>query len=437
MNISDIYNSEWFQSVPVWRAGKACMEFTADGKSCITEYEGCTAETYWNYLSECSRAGFAGGEDYTLGDNLYALRHGAGATVYVSYSAKSGTVRLYAEEKGLNRYPEKGDDGAGESFSPVLWQLPVDSKGSRQNGGMSYVMLTGNGTFVIIDGGYNTEAEADRLYSFLVEHKPEEAEKPVIVAWYFSHLHGDHFGAMYAFSKKYSHEIRVNRFYYHFDYLGNANTDKATFLQETGRNLWKDAIHYGRLHTGMQFCVGGISFRVLYTLEDLYPITAADGIEFNNTSTVLLATVKGQRVMLLGDVMDLASNCMMKYLPTDIFKSDIVQFSHHGYEGGTKELYDAIAAPTVLWPLNVDGYQPTGYKTIPQNVFQSWHKKVKGLYEMPNYYICYEAPYVKKVIPHAYTVRLDFPYTPEGEKLPDAEAIFAEKTAGLTNGIPN
>ena len=167
---------------------------------------------------------------------------------------------------------------------------------------------------------------------------------------------------------------------------------------------------------------------MLYTLEDIYPTTAADGIEFNNTSTVLLATVKGQKVLFLGDVMNIASDCMMKYLSADVLKSDIVQFSHHGYEGGSKELYDSIAASTVLWPLNVDGYQPTGYKDIPQNVFKIWHVKTKGHYAMPNYYICYEAPYVKKIIPHAYPVKLEFPYSTEGEKLPDLDAVFAEKT---------
>ena len=31
-------------------------------------------------------------------------------------------------------------------------------------------------------------------------------------------------------------------------------------------------------------------------------------------------------------------------------KSDVVQVAHHGYYGGTKEGYDAIAAPIVLWP---------------------------------------------------------------------------------------
>lgn len=427
MNLNDIYATEWFASIPALKAGTVSTEFSVDGKSCVIEHENYTVEAAHDYVRELKQNGFEAGEDYLLGENFYALRYGEKATVYVSYSAKAGTVRLYAEGKGLNQYPEKESDDAAPSFSLALWQLPVDCKGSKQNGGMSYVFSNNDGIFIIIDGGYNTSVEAENLYRFLKEHTPGD-KAPVIEAWYFSHLHGDHFGAMYAFSKKYSHEIKVKSFYYHFDYLGGANTNREMFLQETGRNLWRDAVHYGRLHTGMEFHVRGISFQVLYTLEDIYPTTAADGIEFNNTSTVLLATVKGQKVLFLGDVMNIASDCMMKYLSADVLKSDIVQFSHHGYEGGSKELYDSIAASTVLWPLNVDGYQPTGYKDIPQNVFKIWHVKTKGHYAMPNYYICYEAPYVKKIIPHAYPVKLEFPYSPEGEKLPDLDAVFAEKT---------
>ena len=167
-------------------------------------------------------------------------------------------------------------------------------------------------------------------------------------------------------------------------------------------------------------------------MEDIYPITADDGIEFNNTSTVLRATVKGQRVLFLGDAMDLASNCMLKYLSANTLKSDIVQFSHHGYEGGTKALYNAIAAPTVLWPMNVVGYQETGYSTVPQNVFKIWHTKTQGAYAMPNYYICYQATYVKEiVIAGMGDAEINFPYTPTGygtnaNRLPDFNAYYED-----------
>ena len=34
----------------------------------------------------------------------------------------------------------------------------------------------------------------------------------------------------------------------------------------------------------------------------------------------------------------------------ELLRSDAVQVAHHGYVGGTKEVYDAIAAPVVFWP---------------------------------------------------------------------------------------
>lgn len=426
----DVIGTTWYTSVPSMTEGMITVGYSGNSGSCILERENTTVEGFRTYVAKLEQAGFTDGEDYTLDGNLYALRYGEKATVYVSYSDKAKTMRLYVEKKGLNEYPAKGTVSTTNRYEPILWQLNVDSKGSKQNGGMCYVMLTGNGTFVIIDGGYNTEAEADHLYNFLMEHKPADMAKPVIEAWYLSHLHGDHIGGMYAFSKKYSKEIDVLSFYYHFDFLGTG-TSKASFMSYAQSNLWKDAVHYC-LHTGMEFNLSGIQFQALYTLEDIYPITADDGIEFNNTSTVLRATVKGQRVLFLGDAMDLASNCMLKYLSANTLKSDIVQFSHHGYEGGTKALYNAIAAPTVLWPMNVVGYQETGYSTVPQNVFKIWHTKTQGAYAMPNYYICYQATYVKEiVIAGMGDAEINFPYTPTGygtnaNRLPDFNAYYED-----------
>ncbi len=410
----------WYTSVPALTEGRVTGGFSADPSSCVIERELTTEAGFHAYLQTLESQGFAEGEDYTLGANLYALRHGAYATVYLSFSKGAGTTRLYVEKKGLYCYPEKGSAEAGE-LEPVLWQLETDTKGAKENGGMSYVLRTATGSFIVIDGGYYTEAEADKLYQLLRENTPA-GKQTVIEAWYISHLHWDHFGGMYAFSEKYSSTVDVKGFYYRFDYLGRANTTRQAFVESTSRGLWKDAVHYGGLQTGMEFCISGIRFNVYYTLIDLYPVTAGDsGFDFNDTSTVLSASVGDARVMFLGDIMDKASECLMKYMDTEALQSDIVQFSHHGYEGASRAVYQAIRAETVLWPLNVVGYQASGYSSVPQNVFDYWHKRQL----LPNYYICYQASYVKKIIVSGMgDARMDLPYTPTGDKLPDFNAYY-------------
>jgi hypothetical protein len=197
---------------------------------------------------------------------------------------------------------------------------------------------------------------------------------------------------------------------------------------------WSDAVHYDGLQTGMEFNISGIQFNVLYTMVDLYPRTAAD-FEFNNTSTVLRTTVKGQRVLFLGDIMKEGCDHMTDTLSVSTFRSDIVQFSHHGYEGATKKVYDSVAAGTVLWPMNIIGNQEKGYSSIPQKVFANWYHKDSGSEGfMSNKYICTQAGYVKQVIVSGMgDYEINFPYTPSaypetGTRLPDYNAYFEENT---------
>lgn len=439
-SVFDLSGVEWFESVPALTAGTFGNAYQSDdNKICVFEREDTTVEDFNAYVTALTAAGFTGGEDYTLDQNLYALRHGEKASVYVSYSDVDKTMRLYSEKKGTSNYPEKGT-ATDPAKTPVLWQLEVENLVSRQNGGMSYVFLTANDTFVVIDGGYNTGAEADNLYNFLKSKTPAGKET-VIEAWYISHLHGDHYGALYAFSQKYANTVDVKSFYYRTDFLGSSGTNKNAFMSYTSRGLWSDAVHYNGLQTGMEFNIGGIQFNVLYTLVDLYPEIATVDYDFNNTSTVLRATVKGQRVLFLGDIMNKGCKHMTDTLSRATLKSDIVQFSHHGYEGGTKAIYDSIAAGTVFWPMNVVANQGTASPTTYKNVYKSWHSAT-GATEGPiyNYYICYQASYVKQIIVAGMgDYEINFPYTPSaypetGTRLPDFETYYEEKVAELQGG---
>ena len=418
-----VFSKAWFQSVPALESGNLTSGYSADADSCVLERENTTAADYAAYVTALEQAGFTGGDNYEMGGNRYALRYGKEATAFVSYSDKAKTIRLYVEKKGNYTYPERGE-ASDAGTTPVLWQLPVDCKNSKANGGMSYVLRLANGHFFLFDGGYDTKDEADNLYHFLVSKTPA-GEKPVIDGWFISHLHGDHYGGLIAFSTLYADRVDVKAFYYHFNLVGGT--------LKTAMDRWSGAVHYGRLHTGMEFNLPGANFQVLYTMEDLYPRVPTTDYDFNNTSTCLRLTVKGTRVVFLGDQMKKGSDCMMKYLPGEALKADVVQYAHHGYEGGTRALYNAIAAPVVLWPMNVVGWQETGYATIPQNVFDVWHKKEATVYDngeayqIQNYYISYSATFVKQILVAGMGVaEINFPYVvPAGAtRLPDYKTYY-------------
>ena len=416
--------------------------FSADENSVVRAFEGVGEDDFEAYLAALKKAGFA--PAFTDADcgNRYALLEGKTATVYLYFAKEAGVLRVYSEEKGAHPGPLPDPALAALPGADTFWQLPVDFKGTKQNGGMCYLFRAADGSFVILDGGYNTRVEAFKIGNFLLEHTPK-GQKPVVSGWFFTHIHGDHFGAFCAFSKFFADQVEVKAIYRHFP------TPLPDWMREylESETRWPGVKIYDRLHTGTVCDFPGIRFRVLYTMEDLYPLRPESG---NEQSMVLRwdSTV-GQRVLFLADIEKNASACVERLQPVAAVRSDLVQFAHHGYEGASEALYDRIAAPTVLWPMNIDGYQENygvpdpnnpGHSKrdengnripwVPQPVFKIWHAKtVCGQnYHLANHYVCYEAPYVKKILDHTDPLEIRLPYTPTGSKLPDMDRIFAEKT---------
>ncbi len=403
-------DKEWLDSVPAFTAGVYYGMYSETADSLVTIYDGVTRSDYNTFLATLKTAGYTEHSSSALGENAYCRCTSAKCTVFVSYSASAGRIRVCAEKTGESDYPEPAAT-TESSVTPRLWQLEVDNKGSRANGGMSYVFQGENGEFFILDGGYKTETEADRIYKFLCSLIPE-GQKPVIAGWFVSHLHDDHFGALLAFSEKYADKTEVRAFYYHF----------VNVTVETAMKKWPNAKRYGRLHTGMNFTVAGVRVDVIYTLEDLYPLIPDT---LNETSTVLRVTAAGQRIMFLADMQTLASETILKEIPKSELKSDIVQVAHHGYEGATQAVYEAINAHTALWPMNIVGWQEYAKDKETNNVFKKWCNKTSGSSgPLPNYWLTHTDSIKKIFVAGFGTTEIPLPYTPEGEKIGDYDAYY-------------
>lgn len=395
-------------------------------RSFLWRWDGVSQKGFEAYFEAWINTGAILLNSYQMEANRYALMELADSTVYISYSAAPGVLRLYTEDIGSSVAPEKGSSSYRSvegGCGPTLWQLPTDVKTTAQNGGMSYVLQVADGSFFIIDGGYGTDDEADHLLAFLKEKSAAVGiEKPVVAGWFFSHLHGDHIGCFQNLARRHGSEIDLVALYYNFPADHRCGPQNyGTRIEKTFGELlsaWEDVKVYRKLHTGMRFFIADVQVDVLFTHEDLYPATTDN---YNDTSTVIRLTAAGQKVLFPGDIMEPASRVMERDIPAGVMRADIVEYSHHGYEGATKEFYDLVGAPTVLWPMNIYGWQ----RPDPSGVFANWKRKTGSrLQAMPNAYICEEAPYVKKIIVEGEEVEeLRLPYYPTGPKLPDYEAI--------------
>ena len=126
---------------------------------------------------------------------------------------------------------------------------------------MCYVLRLTDGSFMIIDSGYNTDAEAENLYNLLRENTPD-GQKPVISAWFITHLHNDHFGGLIRFATKYSGDVDVKAFYYNFptDSVSSSSNPVDTGSAgsvEAAMKKWKNAKRYDTMHSGMRLGFAG------------------------------------------------------------------------------------------------------------------------------------------------------------------------------------
>jgi beta-lactamase superfamily II metal-dependent hydrolase len=111
------------------------------------------------------------------------------------------------------------------------------------------------------------------------------------------------------------------------------------------------------VRTGMEFYLCNAKVEILYTEEDHFPNQLND---FNDTSTVTRLTLAGQTFLFLGDASYVAQDNMIAMYGADL-KSDIVQLSHHGWDGNRLDLYKLVKPHAVFWPGSSGEYKSQSF----------------------------------------------------------------------------
>ena len=328
------------------------------------------------------------------------------ASLYVSHLGLTNTVRVYAEQAGNSTYPTVSEPTEGGRETPTMWQLKSDYLGSGHTGGSSFVFRLSDGSYIVEDGGYETDAEADQLYQTLMKYTPA-GEKPVVRLWIITHLHSDHYGCLRNFSQRYADKIEVEAFGYNYTKNERNAGSIGGLISSVDKAMksWPDAVHYNKLHSGMSLGFADAKVTVICSQEDIYPTWAHDP---NDTSLTVRVDIGGQRVMLLADSCSSESTTMSETIPVSELKSDMVQIAHHGFEGCLKDLYEKIDARVGLWTMAIYAWKmDTGAE-----VFKNWMTQTPGgSFAYPNYWLITESSIEQFLVDGAGTVELQLPYT--------------------------
>ncbi len=311
----------------------------------------CTnAEAFSAYVEQiASMEGVSLWANNYIGENrFYTWRLPEGA-LHAYYTAYSKTVRLVFDPLTHSALPPQSDDAGKKVTEPMLGVLSLDysHRDITDANGMCYVIMLGDGSYIVYDGGYTQDC--DRLYAFLKAHNRRPDGRIVIAAWVLTHSHEDHYLAFAAFTERYADRVCVEYFVANPTSPALFTNPKAydPFLTDRFPELCKayQGAKTVKLQTGQRMAVREAVIEAYCSFTDLLPAKLP---YLNLASLVTKLHLAGQELLFLADA-ELSTDVHLPLMFGNALKSDILQVAHHGYSGGNEQMFRLIDPQVALW----------------------------------------------------------------------------------------
>lgn len=246
-----------------------------------------------------------------------------------------------------------------------LTQLKMNS--GRQM--MGYILKTNN-KVIVIDGGTKDDAENLKFHINKYGGKVDY--------WFMTHLHDDHLGAFTEIVKDENVEICNIYASLNDKEWYRVNEPSRYDFSEEFLNILSDEKIKNKVHSpdlNEKLTIDNIKVEILGIRNP--EITENPG---NEQSMVIRFDTHKSSMIILGDTGVKSSEKLLNNQKEKL-DCDIVQMAHHGQNGATKELYQAISPKICLWPTpewlwNNDpgtGYNTGIWKTIET---RSWMEEL-------------------------------------------------------------
>ncbi len=315
-------------------------------------YTGITESDYIAYNQKLINEGYTLYSQNEIGENKYATYTNDTIELHLIWFKSIDNFRIVYAKKGW--LPSTTAPQYTKVTEATVTQL-ARTGALQEAPGQGYVVQLEDGSFVVIDGGPKDSSDAAALLNFLNEKKPDAHAKPK-VTWMFTHLHSDHVNLAIDFLASNTYNIELTTVCYSFPDVEEALKDPTCAtayltiqsLCKTYANICGTETFI--FHSGQKLLLPGCEIEILYTQEDHWPHTFQTA---NDTSAVWRMTFTGgNSFLVLGDSEKTPCR-QITAIYGSYLKSDVLQPSHHGFNGAVLELYQAIDPSICLWP--VDG----------------------------------------------------------------------------------
>lgn len=204
---------------------------------------------------------------------------------------------------------------------------------------MGYVIKTSENKTIVIDGG---AYEDTQNLTTCIEKNGNNVD-----AWFVTHPHKDHVGALTEIIKK--NNINIQNIYitlndeeWYKKYGGNRANEAIEFIETLKNKNVEGKVH--EVAENQKLYIGKLKCEILGIKN---PEIHENAI--NNSSMVIKFTVNKKGIIFLGDTGKQSGEKLLHNQKRNL-KADILQIAHHGQQGADEELYKEISPTIALWP---------------------------------------------------------------------------------------
>lgn len=254
------------------------------------------------------------------------------------------------------------DEKSGMRITLVAGVAMPENGGRNSN---SYLIRTKNDKLIVIDGG--EIGDADFLLQYIMKYGNGKVNY-----WYITHPHSDHIGALCELLGRENCNIEVENLYYSFNELkwyekyDKRGYETEKLMYETLEN--SKIINKVSCEKNQIIDMDNIKCEIIRIANP--EVTKSDNGNDSSMVFKMTATDVDKSIIFLGDGFNFTSKELLE--KPEKLKSYAVQMAHHGQNGVTKEVYDAISpklcffnAPKWLYDNdNGGGYNSGKWKSI-------------------------------------------------------------------------
>ncbi|MBO2515897.1 MAG: hypothetical protein CW338_01285 [Clostridiales bacterium] len=342
----------------------------------MTMISGAGIQDFVSYGKKLIESGYSVSFENDIDGNRFGLYEKEKQSVYVYYTASTGTVRIFDDTVStVKRSVFSSKRCRLEGETTVLYQigLPMSEEGTniningkRINYGMMYVIKLADNSIILIDGGHSMQfddAQIRQVMDFLEQITSAGKNGKIRIAcWYLTHGHDDHFSGFIRLLEKCHDRFILERVMCN---IPSVNTNDYPPVAKALRKFYTyirswfgTDVMVLKCHTGEKIDIGEVSIEVLYTHED--DVDPSTGLnmeqkgDYNNTGIVSVLMIDGMRFFLSGDINTPVQDILLRNYSEKTLKCDILQVAHHIFNPVSR-LYSRVRASWVFIPQSPNG----------------------------------------------------------------------------------